>query len=216
MHQHPKHGCTIALCLAGLTGALGAMADAGTAVYSPYADRDYPSQVLFGDVHVHTGLSADAGGQETPEILLQLEASVVRAQGGVGPQPPPGDGATQGMRYHIEGMRFENGASSVSSDGLVFLFDTVDELMAISEKMLEEQHYQFAEGTREVMRKYLQRRTAQPHFANARSVRNALDRARLRQASRLFADRDRELTRDDLTSIAPQDLLASRVFQDNQ
>jgi probable Rubsico expression protein CbbX len=108
------------------------------------------------------------------------------------------------------------GLSSRIAHHIDFPDYTVDELMAISEKMLEEQHYQFAEGTREVMRKYLQRRTAQPHFANARSVRNALDRARLRQASRLFADRDRELTRDDLTSIAPQDLLASRVFQDNQ
>jgi hypothetical protein len=65
------------------------------------------------------------------------------------------------------------------------------------------------------MQKYLERRISQPHFANARSVRNALDRARLRQASRLFADRDRELTREDLTSIAPEDLLASRVFQNN-
>jgi hypothetical protein len=53
----------------------------------------------------------------------------------------------------------------------------------------------------------------QPHFANARSVRNALDRARLRQASRLFADRDRVLARDDLTHHHPADILASRVFQ---
>jgi probable Rubsico expression protein CbbX len=56
-------------------------------------------------------------------------------------------------------------------------------------------------------------RIRQPHFANARSVRNALDRARLRQASRLFADRDRELTRDDLTTIERRaDIRASRVF----
>ena len=59
---------------------------------------------------------------------------------------------------------------------------------------------------------YLSLRLAQPHFANARSVRNALDRARLRQASRLFAERDRELTREDLTTIAPQDIRASRLF----
>ena len=52
----------------------------------------------------------------------------------------------------------------------------------------------------------------QPHFANARSVRNALDRARLRQASRLFADRDRELTPQDLTTIEAADIRASRVF----
>ena len=108
------------------------------------------------------------------------------------------------------------GLSSRIAHHIDFPDYTVRELLAISEKMLDEQHYQFAEGTRDVMREYLQRRTSQPHFANARSVRNALDRARLRQASRLFADRDRELTREDLTSIAPEDLLASRVFQDNQ
>ena len=56
-------------------------------------------------------------------------------------------------------------------------------------------------------------RIAQPHFANARSVRNALDRVRLRQASRLFASPDRELTVDDLTTIEAQDIRASRVFQ---
>jgi hypothetical protein len=53
----------------------------------------------------------------------------------------------------------------------------------------------------------------QPQFANARSVRNALDRARLRQASRLFADRDRVLDAEALTTIEAQDILASRVFQ---
>jgi hypothetical protein len=63
------------------------------------------------------------------------------------------------------------------------------------------------------MREYLGRRITQPHFANARSVRNALDRARLRQASRLFADRDRPLTEADLTTLTPEDLRASRVFQ---
>ena len=59
---------------------------------------------------------------------------------------------------------------------------------------------------------YLQLRIAQPHFANARSVRNALDRARLRQASRLFAERDRALSRDDLTMLDAADIRASRVF----
>jgi hypothetical protein len=52
----------------------------------------------------------------------------------------------------------------------------------------------------------------QPHFANARSVRNALDRLRLRQASRLFAERDRVLSREDLTTLAESDVRASRVF----
>ena len=59
---------------------------------------------------------------------------------------------------------------------------------------------------------YLTLRLAQPHFANARSARNALERARLRQASRLFEDRDRVLTVDDLTTIEERDIRASRVF----
>jgi probable Rubsico expression protein CbbX len=104
------------------------------------------------------------------------------------------------------------GMSSRIAHHIDFPDYSVDELLEISEKMLDQQHYRFAEGTKELMRQYLERRIEQPRFANARSVRNALDRARLRQASRLFADRDRELTKEDLTSIAAEDLLASRVF----
>lgn len=89
----------------------------------------------------------------------------------------------------------------------------VAELAQIAERMLAEQNYQFAEGTPEVFHEYLEKRMAQPHFANARSVRNALDRARLRQASRLFAEADRELTATDLTTITPADLLGSRIFR---
>ncbi|MBK9244699.1 MAG: CbbX protein [Burkholderiales bacterium] len=87
------------------------------------------------------------------------------------------------------------------------------ELLQIAERMLAGQHYRFGDGAREAFAEYLERRMRQPHFANARSVRNALDRARLRAASRLFADRDRVLTEADLTTIMPADILASRVFQ---
>ena len=86
------------------------------------------------------------------------------------------------------------------------------ELLLIGDKMLAGMNYRFSDGGRETFDEYLTRRLAQPHFANARSVRNALDRMRLRQASRLFADRDRELTRDDLTTLQPSDIRASRVF----
>jgi probable Rubsico expression protein CbbX len=89
---------------------------------------------------------------------------------------------------------------------------TPDELLRIAELMLEQQHYGFGPGAREVFREYLQHRIEQPQFANARSVRNALDRVRLRQASRLFADPTRELTRDDLSTLLPADIRASRVF----
>jgi probable Rubsico expression protein CbbX len=87
-----------------------------------------------------------------------------------------------------------------------------DELLQIGERMLDGMHYRFGLGAREVFAEYLGLRLKQPHFANARSARNALDRARLRQASRLFADRDRALTKDDLSTIAVADLRASRVF----
>ena len=86
------------------------------------------------------------------------------------------------------------------------------ELEAIAERMLGALDYRFGAGAREAFADYLQRRIAQPHFANARSVRNALDRMRLRQASRLFADRDRALTREDLSTIEEADVRASRVF----
>jgi probable Rubsico expression protein CbbX len=87
------------------------------------------------------------------------------------------------------------------------------ELMQIAEKMLATQHYRFGDGARTAFEQYLARRMQQPHFANARSVRNALERARLRAASRLFAERNRALTESDLTTLAPEDILASRVFQ---
>ena len=87
-----------------------------------------------------------------------------------------------------------------------------DELLQIGDKMLASMNYRFSDGGRDSFGEYLTLRLSQPHFANARSVRNALDRMRLRQASRLFAERDRELTRDDLTTLTPSDIRASRVF----
>ncbi|MEW6706405.1 MAG: CbbX protein [Pseudomonadota bacterium] len=86
------------------------------------------------------------------------------------------------------------------------------ELLQIADHMLEAAHYRFAPGAREAFAEYLALRVQQPHFANARSVRNALDRMRLRQANRLFAERERELGRDDLCTLVPADIRASRVF----
>ncbi len=86
------------------------------------------------------------------------------------------------------------------------------ELLQIADRMLDARSYRFGPDARDAFAEYLHRRLGQPHFANARSVRNALDRARLRQASRLFAERERALTREELTTIAPQDIRASRLF----
>jgi probable Rubsico expression protein CbbX len=91
------------------------------------------------------------------------------------------------------------------------------ELLSIADLMLQQQNYRFdsAPGAdaRAAFGDYLNLRLAQPHFANARSVRNALDRARLRQASRLFADRHRALSREDLTTLSADDIHGSRLFQ---
>jgi probable Rubsico expression protein CbbX len=104
------------------------------------------------------------------------------------------------------------GMSSRIAHHLAFPDYSEPELLLIADKMLEAQNYAFGPGARQAFDDYLARRIRQPHFANARSVRNALDRARLRQASRLFAQPGRELTREDLTRIDSDDILASRVF----
>jgi len=105
------------------------------------------------------------------------------------------------------------GMSSRVAHHIDFPDYSVDELLQISQKMLEEQNYVFAPDADSVFQRYLGLRVQQPHFANARSVRNALDRARLRQASRLFADRDRQLSADDLRTLTASDFAGSRVFQ---
>ena len=87
-----------------------------------------------------------------------------------------------------------------------------EELLQIAEKMLEQQNYRFDEAAFAAMRDYIARRRQQPHFANARSIRNALDRARLRQANRLFEDSSGPLGADALSTISAEDIRASRVF----
>jgi probable Rubsico expression protein CbbX len=86
------------------------------------------------------------------------------------------------------------------------------ELLAIAQLMLEEQHYRFSPKAREAFEHYIAVRKTQPLFSNARSIRNALDRIRLRQANRLVANLDRVLTGEDVMSIEADDVLASRVF----
>lgn len=88
-----------------------------------------------------------------------------------------------------------------------------DELLAIGERILAEQGYRLSEEALTVLARYIGARKAQPHFANARSIRNALDRARLRQASRLVGGSSGQYTTvEGLMTIEAEDLLASRVF----
>ena len=87
-----------------------------------------------------------------------------------------------------------------------------DELVSIAKLMLASQNYCFSAAGEEAFGKYIRLRMKSEHFANARSVRNALDRARLRQANRLFSGTKKSLSKTDLITLEAEDILASRVF----
>jgi probable Rubsico expression protein CbbX len=86
------------------------------------------------------------------------------------------------------------------------------ELLLIAELMLEGQNYKFSDAAKAAFERYIAVRKTQPLFSNARSIRNALDRMRLRQANRLVADLDKTLTSDEVMSLEAPDVLGSRVF----
>ncbi len=86
------------------------------------------------------------------------------------------------------------------------------ELFAIARLMLARMNYSLSGSAEQALAEYIALRRRQPHFANARSIRNALDRARLRHANRLFERREAALTREDLMTIDAGDIRASRVF----
>jgi len=89
---------------------------------------------------------------------------------------------------------------------------TLEELAAIAELMLSQQNYAFDAASRQAFAEYLELRTKQPHFANARSVRNALDRIKLRQASRLIKEGGC-IPKEQLALFVEADVRQSRVFQ---
>jgi probable Rubsico expression protein CbbX len=89
----------------------------------------------------------------------------------------------------------------------------LDELVAIGKLMLERASYYLADDAERAFREYLMIRMRQPLFANARSVRNELERARLRHAHRLATDSEHGWNRDDLMRIEPEDILASEAFR---
>ncbi|MGI8522638.1 MAG: hypothetical protein ACR2K3_04915, partial [Nocardioides sp.] len=90
---------------------------------------------------------------------------------------------------------------------------TPDELMQIGDVMFERQTYQLSDEARQAFLEYIERRVKRPRFANGRSIRNAIDRARMRQAMRLFDSGD-ELTKEDLITIEAEDVRQSSVFSD--
>ncbi|MBR1197867.1 CbbX protein [Bradyrhizobium sp. AUGA SZCCT0240] len=142
-------------------------------------------------------------GQEAIEILLQVMESqredLVVILAGYGDRMEKFYASNPGFRsriaHHIDFPDYSN-----------------DELLAIAELMLHDMNYKFSDEAREAFIRYIAARVTQPLFSNARSIRNALDRMRLRQANRLVADLDRMLDADDVMSLQASDVLASRVF----
>src|SRR4051812_31605751 len=142
-------------------------------------------------------------GQEAIEILLQVmenqrdDLVVILA----------------GYRDRMDTFfRSNPGLSSRIAHHIDFPDYTADELLAITRRMAQQLNYRFDDAAVDALREYVERRLAQPHFANARSMRNALDRARLRQASRLFDDATGPVDADALLTLTAGDIRASRVF----
>jgi probable Rubsico expression protein CbbX len=142
-------------------------------------------------------------GQESIEILLQIMESqrqdLVVILAGYGDRMEKFFQSNPGFRSRI-------------AHHIDFPDYSEAELLLIAELMLSEQNYRFSLEAREAFERYIALRKAQSLFSNARSIRNALDRIRLRQASRLVSRLDRVLTRAEVTSIEADDVLASRVF----
>jgi probable Rubsico expression protein CbbX len=142
-------------------------------------------------------------GQEAIEILLQVmenqrdDLVVILA----------------GYKDRMESFfRSNPGMSSRIAHHIDFPDYTPAELVAIARLMLQQMQYRLSAPADEALRQYIEKRRAQPHFANARSIRNALDRARLRQASRLFERKGGSISRQELQTIEEPDIRASRVF----
>ncbi len=146
-------------------------------------------------------------GQEAIEILLQVmenqrdDLVVILA----------------GYRDRMETFfRSNPGMSSRIAHHLEFPDYAPGELLDIAGRMLAGMHYRLSPPARAALEEYIALRMRRPHFANARSVRNALDRARLRQANRLFAASGGPVDRDALQTIEAADIRASRVFATTQ
>ncbi|HEY2259743.1 MAG TPA: AAA family ATPase [Solirubrobacteraceae bacterium] len=92
---------------------------------------------------------------------------------------------------------------------------SVPELLAIAELIVAGQGYVLSSDAKLALREYVERRSHQPRFAHGRSMRNAIERARMRHATRLLAA-GRKLTRRDLITIEADDILQSSVFSESR
>lgn len=160
--------------------------------------------VLFIDeaYSLHRAENERDYGQEAIEILLQAmenyrdDLVVIFA------------GYREPMRQFFQ---MNPGLASRVAHHIEFPDYTTDELIAIAYKMLDEEAYQFTDEAEDMFRRYLDERRQQPNFANARSVRNALERARLRHANRLVSQGG-QVSRDDLITLTAEEFSHSRVF----
>jgi hypothetical protein len=103
------------------------------------------------------------------------------------------------------------GLSSRVANHIDFPDYSAEELMSIAKLMLGKLSYEFSPGAETAFDAYVRLRLDQPQFANARSIRNAIDRARLRQATRLF-EHGGVVSAADLKTIEESDIRKSRVF----
>ena len=165
--------------------------------------------VLFIDeaYYLHRAENERDYGQESIEILLQVMENqrddLVVILAGYADRMDKFFSTNPGFRsriaHHIDFPDYTDG-----------------ELLEIAGKMLAQQNYRLSPDAREALVSYIAKRRTQPHFANARSIRNALDRARLRQANRIFATAKAPLSASELSEISAADILASRVFNQTE
>ena len=106
------------------------------------------------------------------------------------------------------------GLSSRIANHIDFPDYSTEELLKIAQLMLEDQQYQLTPDAEVALTQYIEKRRQKPLFANARSVKNALDRARMRQANRIFDSRGQVLTKKELVNLEADDILQSSVFND--
>jgi probable Rubsico expression protein CbbX len=106
------------------------------------------------------------------------------------------------------------GLSSRIANHIDFPDYSVEELLQIAKIMLDDQQYQLTPQAELALCEYIKKRKEKPLFANARSVKNALDRARMRQANRIFDSRGQVLTKKELVNLEAEDILQSTVFND--
>ena len=154
-------------------------------LYKPDNDRDY--------------------GSEAIEILLQVmenqrdELVVILA----------------GYKEPMDKFYESNpGLSSRIANHIDFPDYTTTELLQIAKLMLQDQQYRLTSDAEMALVEYIEKRKEKPLFANARSVKNALDRARMRQANRIFDSRGQVLTKRELVNLEASDILQSSVFND--